>query len=59
MCFREEGLEKRLSIHCQWVSALWHLSLSLVGVSGYNLKLQETFDSMEELKKSWVPGAWK
>jgi len=33
MCFHEEELVDHLFVICQWVSSLWTLALSLMGVS--------------------------
>jgi len=32
-CLHEEELVDHLFVHCQWVSSLWALALSLMGVS--------------------------
>ena len=33
MCLEEEETVDHLLVHCRWVSSLWDLSLSLMGIS--------------------------
>ena len=33
LCLEEEESVHHLLVHCRWVSLLWHLSLSIMGVS--------------------------
>ena len=52
MCFVEKHLANHLLVHCQWLSALGHLSLLLMGISwvqprcfgGLKKKVKEEMD---------------
>jgi len=61
MCLEEEESVDHLFLHCQWVSSLWLLSLSLMGVSWVqpsNVKAV-LVAWRRRLKKSRVHGIWK
>ena len=56
MCFHEEESIDHLFVHCQWVSSLWALALSLMDVSW--LQSSNVKDVLvawrKRLKKCWV-----
>jgi len=59
MCFGEEESVDHLFVHCRWASALWHLSLSLMGVSWVQPEtIREVLMAQtRRWKKSWVIGS--
>ena len=61
MCLEEEESVDHLFLHCQWLSSLWFLSISLVGVSWVQLSNVEAVLAAwrRRLKKSRVHGIWK
>jgi len=58
MCLVKEGSVNHLFVHCQWVSSLWFLILSLVGISwAQPSNVKRCVGSMEkEIEK--VLGSW-
>jgi len=61
MCFHEEESVDHLFVHGKWVSSLWALALSMMGISWVqSLHVKDVLVSWRRrLKKSWVHGIWK
>ena len=67
LCLEEEETADHLLIHCRWVSALWDLALSLIGISwvqpsnvrdvvvAWRRRMKKR---RRRMKKSWVLGVW-
>jgi len=61
MCFHEEESVDHLFVHCKWVSSLWALAISLMGVSWVqSSNVEDVLVAWRtRLKKCWVHGIWK
>lgn len=61
MCSEVEESVDCLFVHCHWVSSLWLLSLSLIGVSwAPPATIGDVLVAWRRrLKNSWVLGIWK
>ena len=61
MCLKEEESIDHLFLHCHWVSTLWFLALSLMGISW--VQPSNVNDDLvawrRRLKDRWVHGIWK
>ena len=60
MCLEEESID-HLFVHCQWISSLWFLVLSFMGISCVQpSNIKDVLVVWRRiLKKSWVHGIWK
>ena len=58
MCSHEEELVDHLFVHCKWVSSLWALGLSLMGISWVqSSNVKDVLVAWKRrLKKCWVHG---
>ena len=61
MCLREEESVDHLFIHCTWVSGLWYLSFSLLGVNWVQpLTIKNVLMSWtRKINRGWLLGIWK
>ena len=60
LCLEEEETADHLLVHCRWVSALWDLALSLMGISWVQpSNVRDVVVAWRRrMKKSWVLGVW-
>jgi len=61
MCLEDEESVDHLFVHCHWVSSLWFLVLSLMGVCwAQPSNVKDVLVALRRrLKKSWVHEIWK
>ena len=60
MCLEEEEIVDHLLVHCRWVSSLWDLSLSLMGINWVQPSNVRNVGVAwrRKMKKSWILGVW-
>ena len=60
MCLEEEEIVDHLLVHSHWVSALWDLALSLMGISWVQpSNVRDVVVAWRRrMKKSWILGVW-
>ena len=56
MCLEEQETVDHLLVHCRWVSALWDLALSRMGISW--IQPFDVRDVVVAWRRSWVLGVW-
>ena len=61
MYLEEEDLVNHFLVHCRWAASVWHLALSVIGISWVKpLKVKDVLVAWRRRqKKNWVLGVWK